>query len=245
MVIIGGWVPDLLLVNPHEPHVGSIDVDIALDANRLTGGIYADLLNLLLGTRRYEHGDKPFQLVSNVALEDGGFPIRVDVEFLAPAEAELKKNRPKLVEGFRVLQTEGCSEAFRAPVQHQLSGANVRGVHNTVEVRVASLPDFLVLKALAIGGRDKPKDSYDFCYTLENLPAGLPSLAQDWAVRKADPNVSKALSILHGKFASVRSFGPQQVVEFYNETDAELRDMQARRSYELVQALLSLINQVS
>jgi hypothetical protein len=241
MVVIGGWVPDLLLPEAAEPHVGSIDVDFALNADRLQDGRYAELLKLLLDTKRYEHGGKAFQLVSTVDLEDGERPVQVEVEFLAPADAELSKNKPKLIPEFRVLQTEGCSEAFRAPVEKRLSGQNVRGAENTVRLLVASLADFLVLKAHAIGGRDKPKDSYDFCYTLENLPQGVEGLAADWAARLDERNVARAIDILREKFGAVKSFGPQQVVEFHNSQDKDEQEMQARRGYEMVQRLLELI----
>ena len=55
-------------------------------------------------TGRYEKGDKVFQLVTSVTLQDGEVPVRVEVEFLASADIELKRHHPKLVEGFRVLQ---------------------------------------------------------------------------------------------------------------------------------------------
>jgi hypothetical protein len=42
IVVVGGWVPDLLLPVSDEPHVKSIDVDLALDAAKLTDGRYAD-----------------------------------------------------------------------------------------------------------------------------------------------------------------------------------------------------------
>jgi len=84
MVVIGGWVPDLLLPGAKPEHIGSIDVDMALDAARLGEGRYADLLKLLLDTGRYEKGDKDFQLVTSVDLRDGEVPANVDVEFLAP-----------------------------------------------------------------------------------------------------------------------------------------------------------------
>jgi hypothetical protein len=61
------------------------------------------LLTLLVGTRRYRLGGKPFQLLTDVDLDDGGGPLQVEVEFLAPKDVKLKKNRPKLLEGFRVL----------------------------------------------------------------------------------------------------------------------------------------------
>ena len=41
LVVVGGWTPDLLLPDADEPHVGSIDVDLALDAAKLNDGRYA------------------------------------------------------------------------------------------------------------------------------------------------------------------------------------------------------------
>jgi hypothetical protein len=239
LVVVGGWTPDLLLPDADEPHVGSIDVDLALDAAKLNDGRYAELVKLLLDTKRYKAGGKDFQLVVEVDLQDGEKPVQVEVELLAPKEVKLKKNRPKLLEDFRVLQIEACSEAFHAPVELRLSGQMVLGATNTVTLRVASLADFLVMKAHAIGGRDKPKDTYDFCYCLERLPEGIGKLAEEWKKRVDEKNIARAIQILNEKFATVDSFGPRQLVEFYSAADAETRAMQARRAYELVRKLIS------
>jgi len=42
IVVVGGWVPDLLLPNAKPEHIGSIDVDLALDAAKLNDGRYGD-----------------------------------------------------------------------------------------------------------------------------------------------------------------------------------------------------------
>jgi hypothetical protein len=241
LVVVGGWTPDLLLPKAEEQHIGSIDVDLALDAAKLNDGRYAELLKLLLDTKRYQPGEKEFQLVVEVDLKDGEKPVQVEVEFLAPKEVKLKKNRPKLLENFRVLQVEAASEAFRSPVELKLPGQNVRGATNTVTLRVASLADFLVMKAHAIGGRDKPKDSYDLCYCLEQFPGGMEKLAEDWKKKAVEKNIAKAIEILREKFAAVGAFGPQQLVEFHSAPDPETQAMHARRAYELVQKLLSLL----
>ena len=241
LVVVGGWTPDLLLPNADEPHVGSIDVDLALDAAKLNDGRYAELVKMLLDTRRYTLGQKDFQLVVEVNLQDGEQPVQVEVEFLAPKEVKLKKHRPKLLADFRVLQIAACSEAFHNPVEIDIPGRNVRGAQNTVRLRIASLPDFLVMKAHAIGGRDKPKDTYDFCYCLDQFPAGMEVLAQDWKKRSGEKNITKAVEILREKFASVDAFGPQQLVEFHSASTAETQAMHARRAYELVRKFLSLL----
>lgn len=241
LVVIGGWVPDLLLTDVDEQHIGSIDVDLALDAAKLNDGRYADILKLLLDTNRYQRGTKDFQLVVAVDLEDGEAPVEVAVEFLAPREVPLREHRPKLLEGFRILQADACGVAFRAPAKVPLTGKTVRGAQNTVHLRVASLADFLVMKAHAIGGRDKPKDTYDLCYCLENFPDGIEKLAADWRIRLDEKDVGRAVEILREKFAGVDAFGPQQLVEFLDSVDPDARQMQARRAYELVQKLLSLL----
>jgi predicted nucleotidyltransferase len=241
LVVVGGWVPDLLISEVEEVHVGSIDVDLALDAEKLNDGRYAELLKLLIETRRYHPGAKPFQLVTNVDLRDGEKPIQVEVEFLAPKEVKLKKRKPKLPDDFRVLQADGCGAAFNAPVQIELAGQTIGGAKNTVRLRVASLPDFIVMKAHALAGRDKPKDAYDICYCLTYFPEGLQTLADSWKQRNQDKDVKHAIDILREKFATVDGFGPRQVVEFYDSNEKETQDMHARRAFELVQRFLSLL----
>ena len=86
IVVVGGWVPDLLLAGEEPKHIGSIDVDIALDAEKLNDGRYAELLKLLLVTGRYKKGEKAFQLVTEVRLEDGEPPVVVALEFLAAVQ---------------------------------------------------------------------------------------------------------------------------------------------------------------
>ena len=70
------------------------------------------------------------------------------------------------------------------------------------------------MKAHAIGGRDKPKDTYDLCYCLEHFPGGMESSRRNGKTQQ-EKNIVKAVEILREKFASVDAFGPQQLVEFY------------------------------
>lgn len=241
IVVVGGWVPDLLLPDAEPEHVGSIDVDLALDAAKLEDGRYAELLKLLLETERYKPGDKAFQLVTAVDLEDGEAPVTVEVEFLAPADVELTKNHPKLVEGFRVLQFPAFAAAFERPENIELEGLMISGAANKVHLRVASLPDFITMKAHAVGGRDKPKDVYDICYCLDTLPDATTVTATDWKSRRDNPLVAGAIDILAEKFKTVDHFGPLQLPIFHDATDPDERARYARRAFELVQKLLSLI----
>jgi len=238
LVVIGGWVPDLLMEKAEEAHVGSIDVDLALDAEKLADGRYAELLKALLDTRRYQQAEEPFKLYAEVDLKDGQPPVRVDVDFLKSPDAKTKKNKPKFTENFRPLDASGCSAAFEHPELVVITGKMIKGKTNRVQFRVASIADFLIMKSYALANRDKPKDAYDLCFCLDNYPGGLKELAANWKKRAVMKDVIKAIGILREKFAAVDSYGPGQVVEFYNSANAEEQERQARRAYELVQEFL-------
>ena len=241
IVVVGDWVPDLLIEAPTTAHIGSIDVDLALDAAKLGDGRYAELLKLLLDTGRYETGERNFQLVTMITIDDGE-PIRVDVEFLAPMDVDLQRNRPKLVEGFRVLQFPECVVAFTGPEDVTLTGTMVSGAKNTVHIRVASLPDFLLMKAHAIEKRDKPKDVYDFCYCLDEAPNAYAVVSASWRERREDPIVADAIGFPTEKFQSVDHHGPQQLAVFHANVGPEEKDIWARRAYESVQELLKRLD---
>lgn len=118
----------------------------------------------------------------------------------------------------------------------------ISGAANRVRLRVSSLSDFVIMKAHAIAGRDKPKDAYDLCYCLDRYPGGLEALAEDWRSRHDEPLVDGAIRILSEKFAGIGHFGPTQLVVFYSDADADERAMHARRAYELVQELLRMLS---
>ncbi len=243
IVVVGGWVPELLLHDAAERHSGSNDVDIAFDPDMLDEGKYAELVKALLATRRYKMTKKAFKLQATVKLGDGGPPIVVDIDFLKPpGKGRGRRGAPRL-RGFRPLDADGCAAAFLNPRRLKLEGRTIAGADNTVDVLVASVADFLVMKSYALAGRDKPKDAYDICYSLDHAPRGMRGLGAEWRRRRDDNLVSGALKHLREKFKSVKSYGPRQVVEFLNPATAEAEEIQARRAFELVNRFLELVGE--
>ena len=241
IVVVGGWVPDLLLPNSEEPHVGSIDVDLALDTDKLQQGRYAEIIRSLLATGRYEKTDQQYKLHAVVDLDDGGPAVVVEVDFLKAPMRRRKRKAERLVPGFRPLDADGCAAAFLHPERVPIEGQMISGAHNRVNLLVASVPDFLVMKAHALAGRDKPKDAYDFCFCLDHAPGGMEAVAHAWRERAEDPIIAKAIEHLRAKFATVNSYGPWQVAVFYDATSPDERDRYARRAFELVRRFLDLV----
>ena len=237
VVVIGGWVPALLLPDATEAHVGSIDVDLALNPDHLRDGRYAELVKSLFATGRYTQSDRQFKLQAVVDLDDGGVPIVVDVDFLKPHEKRRGK-KLRYLENFRPLDADGCAAAFVHPERLKIEGVSIAGYKNKVEIAVASVEDFLVMKSYALAGRDKPKDAYDICYCLEHAPGGSDAVGNAWRVRRGEAAVQAAIAHLRDKFDSVDSFGPQQVASFYGDVAEEARELHARRAFELVRRFL-------
>jgi hypothetical protein len=234
-VVVGGWVPELLLPEAEPKHTGSIDVDLALNPKRLSGERYASLLDALK-RKGYQPGEKPFQLFKEVKI--GREKIRVDVEFLAPKGAKMKKNQPKRVPGFRVLETEGCALAFDDPAIVTIEGKMPDERTNRVSIRVASVADFLVMKGYALAGRDKPKDAYDIYFCLKNYRGGPIALARELRPKLRLKEVRKGLEHIAGKFRSAEDFGPSTVVRFLASGDADEQRFQAQDAFGQVERLL-------
>ena len=93
IVIIGGAVPSLLMKG--LGHIGTLDIDLDLDPEKLTDHGYADLVKKLLnaGYERGLEGLKPFQIRRTVDLGDGGTPVAVIVDLLMPKGAKTQKHR--------------------------------------------------------------------------------------------------------------------------------------------------------
>ncbi|MGH8217721.1 MAG: hypothetical protein ACREUT_04020 [Steroidobacteraceae bacterium] len=220
VVVVGGAVPYLLLREADPSHVGTLDVDLDLDPERLAEGAYAELVETLerAGYQRDVEGLKPFQLRRVVDVRDGGAPIAVLVDLLMPRSTRTRRNRPALVTGLRVQGADAGEIALKSNVRVGVEGAMPDGRPNRVEILVASIPAFLVMKGFALDGRDKAKDAYDIYFCIRNFSGGPAALAEACKSLLADPVVRDGYSRIAAKFDSDDAFGPHTVSRFLGET---------------------------
>ena len=241
LVLVGGWVPEFMpKASGEEAHVGSIDVDLALEAKRLGGGRYAALLRALADTGRYWPAADPFALSTIVDLGDGGPAVHVNVDFLKPVGVDLGAVSSGASVQIQPLEVAGCEVAFDPPDFPAIPGPTADGNIASLRLRVVSVAGFLVMKSHALS-RDKPKDAYDLCYCLQHYGGGMEELAARWRAKRGIPAVEDAIKILGLEFESPHANGPRQVVEFYGSSGRDEREIQARRAYELVQKFLNLL----
>ncbi len=217
--VVGGAVPWLLLDNFQMPHVGTIDVDLGLDAEALGDGEYVRLVDALM-THGYDQNKKlrKFQLVRRIEATDEGDPIDIVVDFLMPRDAVIDRNKPPIIEDFAVQRADGTDLAMRFNQMVAVRGAMPNGGTNQVEIAVCSIPALLAMKGYAIHNRLKQKDAYDIYYCIRNYPEGINALATDCLPLLSLPSGTTGYGFINEKFDVVDGFGPTCVRNFVQES---------------------------
>jgi hypothetical protein len=218
--VIGGAVPWLLLDNKEMPHVGTIDIDLSLDAEALIDDEYVDLVDALKD-QGYEQREalRVFQLVRTVDLRDGGPPIEVIVDFLVPRDAKILKKKKPVLEKFAVIKASGADLATRFHELVSVEAPMPGGGTNRVDVAVCSIPALLAMKGYALHGRLKQKDAYDIYYCIRNHKGGIDGLAKECEEILQEPSGNEGYRLIAEKFRSVDDFGPTCVRQFVQESD--------------------------
>lgn len=219
--IVGGAVPWLLLASEDMPHVGTLDVDVGLDAEALGDGEYATLISALQGHGYAQReGLRRFQLVRQVPARDGGEAIDVVVDFLMPRDAEIVKNDPPLISDFAVQRADGADLAMRFYQLVAVTGAMPDGGTNRVEIAVCSIPALLAMKGHALAGRYKQKDAYDIYYCVRNYPEGIDALARECQPLLVHRSGERGFRYIAEKFDTFEGYGPTGVRRFVEDTHA-------------------------
>lgn len=227
-VIIGGSVPWLLYPDAQPPHIGTLDVDLGLDARALVkDDDYVSLVKALENSGFERATDQvpnleKFELRRVVKVDDGN-PIAVIVDLLRP-KGKLKKNKPKRLVHFRVQEADGLEVALGEFIEHRIQGTMPDGRPNSVTLRVANIPAFLVMKGYAIAKRNKHKDAYDIYFAVRNFPKGIEALADECRRLLTNPVARKAYENIAEKFESEDAYGPATVCLFLEGQQA-LGDM--------------------
>jgi len=237
IVLIGGWIPEVLLPHYSGPHVGSMDVDIALNHLKISEEGYK-MIQYLLQSRGYQQGDQPFIFFRNVKV--GNREVKVQVDLLAGEyEGTSRSHRHQRIQGIHARKVRGCDLAFEMSEEIRIEGTLPGGAHDAVTVRVASIVPFFVMKGMAMETRVKEKDAWDIYYCLLNYPGGIEALSEEFKPHMHHGLVKEGLQKIADKFSSAKAFGPKSVSDFEEIDDPDEQERIQRDAYERVNALLN------
>jgi hypothetical protein len=240
LAVVGGWVPELAF--PDKGHIGSLDVDLALDARKLEPKAYESIRKKLVDAGYQQSPDMPnrfFRSIKNTSIK-----VRVDLitgEFpdIAPGGTHLQ------IQELAVWKARGVDLAFAFQQEVAVEGLLPDGGHNRVTARMPIIAAYLCIKAITLSERKKEKDAYDICFCIENYQGGYRALAQEFRGKLENKLIAEGIAILREKFARLDSTGPvwaAQAAEGATAGTGFGLEMEQRRAYELVNALLRQID---
>ena len=239
MVIVGGWVPALLL-SAGDAHVGSTDVDVALNHIAEIDEVYTRISATLQAHGYVQHETAPFIWHKDVDLGTG--TVVVEVDFLAGEYGgTAKSHRHQRLQEMMPRKARGADILLLGEVEERVVESRLpNGAIDRVTVRVAGIVPFIVMKCSALRGRINDKDAYDIYFCLRNYPGGVTAVAQRFVPFATHGLVLEAMATLEDKFASPEHFGPKSVADFEEALGEEAERLQ-RDVFEQVAALVAAV----
>ena len=238
MVLVGGWVPFFLF---GSAHIGSTDIDMALDKDEITEDVYSTIRKCL-ESRGYKEGKQPFIFLREVKVDEGE-PVIVKIDFLAGEYGGTGKNRrhQAVQPDLKARKARGCELALRYNTRITVDGKMPDGIQNKVDLNLSDVVPFIVMKGMALIDRLKEKDAWDIYFCIKNFEGGIKALADAFRPLLSNKLVKEGLGKIRSKFTEVDSYGPASVATFEEVTDRDTRDQIRRDAYEQVKTLLDLL----
>ncbi|RJP32848.1 MAG: hypothetical protein C4536_05445 [Actinobacteria bacterium] len=234
LVLVGGWVAKLTLEGAGEQHIGTTDVDLAVDFHNIPNTTYETIVRLLLERGYRQDDNQPYKFFRK--LDDD---MEVEVDFLAGEYGGTgRSRRHQKVQDLRARKARAGDLVFDDFIKLTIKGELPNGAENEVSLKVAGIVPFLAMKGMAIWDRYDEKDSYDICYTIRNYPGGLYEFAGVLKPHLGNRLVLEGLQKIRAKFKEIDGLGPAAYADFLLATDSGERQLLIRDAYERVNSLL-------
>ena len=229
LVIVGGWVPDLMY--PGRNHVGSLDLDLAVGPRAIGADAYSTILGRLK-ENNYSHEIGPTRFYRTVP----GAAEAVKVDLISGEYVNDEKAAAIQVDELRLNTLHGIDIAFEVYEEITIEGSMPDGTHNIVRARIVRPEAFVLLKAFALAERAKEKDAYDIAFVLHNYDPSLAALAASLTPLALDGLGAEAYQILTEKFAKLDSVGPLWAARVAEENGQD-RDQAQQSAFQDAQEL--------
>ena len=237
LILIGGWAPYYLLEFHREPgdgfvHVGSIDIDLVVDADKIGGPQYATIVELLTARGYRPAPDRrgqpiPSSFERTVAAPTTDKPYTIRVDFLAPLASgepprlphemrggQARAGAAQVQEDLFARKVRGCEAALRHHEIIELTGALPGGGMLTVPVQMADLVSCLTMKGIVLGERFREKDAYDIHALAAHHRGGPRAVAEALRPHLGEPLVQEAMRRIQEAFQTRQGHGPAWVASF-------------------------------
>lgn len=248
LVLIGGWVPYFLLKKYQRlgvgfQHVGSQDIDIAVDPRKVDEEQYASIVELI-GKRGYLPKEgSTFSFIKEVKLASGKTEL-IQVDFLGPEYGGTGKSKrhQRVQNKMLIRKARGADIVFDHYLEFELSGKLPNGSQSSARIKVADIVGILTMKGIVIGERYSEKDAYDIYSLIAYHKGGSVAVAKEIRPHLTNKLVKEGIAGIENKFRSREAEGPAWVADF-EMVEGEAREQLITDSYMQVKRFLDVLIQ--
>ena len=216
-ILMGGWVPFFLTDSDKRKkviHVGSKDIDLALDAGKLPDTAGWEIAEILEKQGYQAKDDLPYRYFRKVELS-GGRQFLVRLDFLtSQAPFDEKSEKYQQMQGLSAHPEKGINLVFNHCLEKEIGGGWPHDPKNRFKLKIADMVACLATKGIAITSRHEAKDAYDIYILSKYYPAGPEGAASALKPFKKEKLIGECLSSIKQIFQNTDSAGPISVAKF-------------------------------
>ncbi len=250
-VLVGGWAPYFLLrkyklEEVEFQHIGSADIDIALDPKGMPS---LDEVYESIRQRLERNGYEIKKTKSNHPIpyrfekELQGTVIHVD--FLSSEYGgTVNQHGYEDIQDILAIKLRGIDVAFQDNERFEIEGFLPNGARYKVEAKVSGVVALLTMKSIAFESDiSRTKDAYDIYSILKYYKKGVSSVIVEIKPYLKNGLVLEATEKLSSLFSTIDSIGPVSLANFLlpEFVDSEDWEYRKRDAFELAQEFLKEI----
>lgn len=250
LVLVGGWVPYFLLEESRCPggrfdHVGSIDIDLAIDPEKLGESQYATIVELLRQRGYGSASDRlghpipnSFQRTIESPIDKKPYSIQIDFLTHEKDPRQGKHRNLPIQNELLARKTKGCEAALRHKMTLKLTGVLPSGGEISMPIQMADVTGCLAMKGIVLGERYQEKDAYDIYTVISTYKGGPRIVADAIAPYLPEPLVMDAIVSIQEAFATRKANGPQWVADFLQPVSSGERERLVTDAFMMIQEFM-------
>jgi len=249
IVLVGGWAPYLLIDEfgrDDFKHVGSIDIDLAVDPTEIEPEAYATIVELIEGRgyeNRLDRDGNPiiFSFIKSVPSPLDGKEHAISVDFLAPSAPESGRHRHRKVQpGLPARIAGGCELAFTHNFDRKISGTLPGDGEAMGNIKMLDIAGCIGMKGIVLGERYKEKDAYDIYSVIGHCLDSPTAVAENVRPHLGDNIMNDGIESIKQKFENIRAAGPSWTAIFQS-LDPEVKKREQAAAFVTVEEFLEAL----
>ena len=239
IVLVGGWVPFFLIEEFGRgdfKHVGSIDIDLAVDPEKVDREAYAGIVELIERRGYINRTDREgrqilFSFYKSVPSPVDQKNYDISVDFLTPEMQKTGRHRHvKVQSDLPARIVPGCSIAFRHNITKKLKGILPNNGEAIEDIRTLNIVGSLGMKGIVLGLAYREKDAYDIYSVISQCLDNPSEVAREVKLHLSDTEIEHGIDAIRQRFRDINAEGPAWVANFISQDTEEQKRIKAKVS---------------